>query len=215
MPPSARSRVKRIPDRARYDRETAYAILDEAPICHVSFVADGQPFVIPTLHARLGDELVLHGAKASRMLKHAAQGFPLCVAATLVDGIVLARSVFHHSMNYRSVVLFGTGRLVEDKAEKLEALKAISDHLAPGRWEDARQPNAKEMAATSVIVMTIDDATAKIRAGGPNDDEEDYELPVWAGLLPFRTVRGPLEPDPKRLRDVETPKYLLDLERRD
>lgn len=212
MPPSARSRVKRIPDRARYDRETAYAILDEAPICHVSFVADGQPFVIPTLHARLGDDLVLHGAKASRMLKHAAEGFPLCVAATLIDGIVLARSVFHHSMNYRSVVLFGTGRLVENDAEKLEALKAISDHLAPGRWEDARQPNPKEMAATSVIRMTIEDATAKIRAGGPNDDEEDYSLPVWAGLLPFRTVKGPLEADPKRHRDVTTPEYLRRLE---
>jgi len=212
MPPSARSRVKRIPDRARYDRETVYAILDEAPICHVSFVVDGQPFVIPTLHGRMGDELVLHGAKASRMLKHAADGFPLCVAATLVDGIVLARSVFHHSMNYRSVVLFGSGRLVSAREEKLEALKAISDQLAPGRWEDARLPNAKELAATSVIAMTIDEATAKMRTGGPNDDAEDYDLPVWAGVLPLRMVAGPLEADPKRRKDEPVPAYLAALE---
>lgn len=212
MPSSARGRVRRIPDRARYDRETVYAILDEAPICHVAFVVDGQPFVIPTLHGRLGDELVLHGAKASRMLKHAAAGFPISVAATLVDGIVLARSVFHHSMNYRSVVLFGTGRLVDDVAGKLEALKAISDHLAPGRWEDARLPNAKELAATSVIAMKIEEATAKIRAGGPNDDAEDYALPVWAGVLPLRMVAGPLEADPKRHTDEPVPVYLAALE---
>lgn len=212
MPPSARSRVRRIPERARYDRETVHAILNEATICHVSFVVDDQPFLIPTLHGLLGDRLVLHGAKASRMMKHAAEGFPLCVAATLVDGIVLARSVFHHSMNYRSVVLFGTGRLVDDAEEKLAALAAISDHLAPGRWDDARQPSRKELAATSVIAMDIEDATAKIRSGPPGDDEADYELPVWAGVLPFRTVAGPLVADPKRLRDVPIPDYLKNLE---
>lgn len=209
MPPSPRSRLRRIPDRGAYDHETIYAILDEAPVCHVGFAVDIQPFVIPTLHGRIGDRLYLHGAKASRLLKHAAAGYPLCVTVTLVDGLVLARSVFHHSMNYRSAVLFGTGRPVEDDAEKLEALKAISDHLLPGRWEDARRPSPKELAATSVIAFLIDEATAKVRTGPPKDDAEDYALPVWAGVLPYRVTAGPPEADPGRHTDVAAPDYLL------
>lgn len=177
-------------------------------MCHVGFTVEGQPFVIPTLHGRLGDRLFLHGARASRLLKHAAAGSPLCVTATLVDGLVLARSVFHHSMNYRSVVLFGTGRLLEGDDEKLEALAAISDHLLPGRWKDARLPSRKELDATSVIELAIEEATAKVRTGGPKDDEPDYALPHWAGVVPFRTVAGSPEPDPLRRTDVPLPSYL-------
>ena len=208
MPPTARSRLRRIPDRGSTDRELIHAILDEAPVCHVGFVVDGQPFVIPILHGRREDRLFLHGAKASRLLKHASGGNPLCVTATLVDGLVLARSVFHHSMNYRSVVLFGTGRLLTEDDEKLAALAAISDHLLPGRWEDARLPNRKELAATSVIELSIEEATAKVRTGGPKDDEPDYDLPHWAGVVPYRTVAGAPEPDPLRRADVPVPGYL-------
>jgi nitroimidazol reductase NimA-like FMN-containing flavoprotein (pyridoxamine 5'-phosphate oxidase superfamily) len=205
---SDRSRLRRIPDRARYDRDTVYAIVDSAPICHVGFVADGQPFVIPTIHGRQGDRLFLHGARASRMLKRAATGAPLCVTVTHVDGLVLARSVFHHSMNYRSAVLFGTGRLVEDRADKLAALQIVSDHLLPGRWEDARSPTKKELHATSVIEMTIEDATAKVRTGPPGDDDADYDLPVWAGVLPYAVQAGQPEADPGRRRDEPLPPYL-------
>jgi len=208
MPPTARSRLRRIPDRGSTDRELIHAILDEAPVCHVGFVVDAQPFVIPILHGRRDDHLFLHGAKASRLLKHAADGHPMCVTTTLVDGLVLARSVFHHSMNYRSVVLFGTGRLLTKDDEKLAALAAISEHLLPGRWEDARLPNRRELAATSVIEFAIEEATAKVRTGGPKDDESDYDLPHWAGVLPFRTVTGPPEPDPLRRADVPVPGYL-------
>ncbi len=205
---STLSRTLRPHQDAVQDPERIHAILDEAPVCHVGFTVDGQPFVIPTLHGRRGDRLYLHGAKASRLLKHAAAGLPLCVTATLVDGLVLARSVFHHSMNYRSVVLFGTGRQLESDGEKLEALAAISDHLLPGRWNDARLPTRKELDATSVIEVKIDEATAKMRTGGPKDDEADYALPHWAGVLPLRTVAGPPEPDPLRKADVPLPSYL-------
>lgn len=208
MPPSARSRLRRIPDRGSDDPERIRAILDEAPVCHVGFSVDGQPFVIPTLHGRKGDRLFLHGARASRLLKHAATGNPLCVTATIVDGLVLARSAFHHSMNYRSVVLFGTGRLLASDDEKLEALATISDHHLPGRWKDVRQPSKKELGATSVIEFAIEEAMAKVRSGGPNDDEADYALPHWAGVLPYRTVAGPPVPDPDRIRDVPLPAYL-------
>jgi uncharacterized protein len=203
-----RSRVKRLPKRGYYDRQTIYRILDEALICHVGFVENEQPFVIPINFARIGDTIVLHGAKASRLLKHIADGNPVCVEATIVDGLVLARSVFHHSVNYRSVVLFGTGRLVEDEQEKLAALEAVTEHLIPGRWKEARLPNRKEMNATRVVSIKIDEASAKVRAGGPVDDEQDYSFPVWAGVLPLQHT--PLSPvrDEAQSEAVALPSYL-------
>jgi uncharacterized protein len=181
-----KNRIKRLPKRGHYDRETIYQILDEALICHVGFVENGQPYVIPINFARVEDSLILHGAKASRLLKHIEAGHPVCVEATIVDGLVLARSVFNHSVNYRSVVLFGKGRPVEDEQEKLSALKAVTEHLLPGRWQEARLPNRKELNATRVVSMKIDEASAKVRMGPPVDDEEDYSLPVWAGVLPLQ-----------------------------
>lgn len=187
-PPSKnqRSRIKRLPKRGFYDRETIYRILDEALICHVGIVENGGPFVIPINFARIDDTLVLHGAKTSRLLRHIQAGHPVCIEATIVDGLVLARSVFHHSVNYRSVVLFGKGRPVEDEQEKLSALKAVTEHLIPGRWQEARLPNRKELNATRVVSMKIDEASAKVRMGPPVDDPEDYALPIWAGVLPLQ-----------------------------
>jgi hypothetical protein len=185
-----RNRVKRLPDRGHYDRETIFAILDEALICHVSFVQDRQPFVIPTLHVRAGDALLLHGATTSRLLRHIATGGEVCVAATIVDGLVLAKSVFHHSVNYRSVVLFGPGEIVEGDDAKLAALEAFTEKLLPGRWDDARQPNVAELKATAVIRIAIEEASAKVRTGGPKDDPEDLTLDVWAGVIPISLVRG-------------------------
>lgn len=203
-----RSRLRRIPARGSHDRRVVLEILDEARICHVAFSVDGQPFVIPTLHGRIGDRLILHGAKASRLIRHAGAGYELCVAATIVDGVVLARSLFHSSMNYRSVVLFGRGRLVESDSGKLEALKAVSDHLQPGRWEDARQPNDRELGATGVVEMEIETATAKVRSGPPGDDEEDYALPIWAGVIPIvESILAP-EADPRLTPGVGLPDYL-------
>ena len=180
------NRVRRVPQRSHYDRETIYAIVDEAPICHVGFVQDDRPFVIPTIHARMGDSLVLHGAPASRILKQIEAGNEVCITVTILDGLVLARSVFHHSMNYRSAVLFGRGRIIDDASEKMEALEVLTDHVMPGRWQDARTPNAKELKATTVVAISIELASAKVRAGGPSDEEEDYALPVWAGVVPMR-----------------------------
>ena len=203
-----RSRIKRLPKRGHYDRETIYRILDEALICHVGIVEHGQPFVIPINFARTGDSIVLHGAKASRLLKYIEGGNPVCVEATIVDGLVLARSVFHHSMNYRSVVLFGTGRIVEDELEKMAALEAITEYLIPGRWKEARLPDRKEMNATLVVSIKIDEASAKVRVGPPIDDEEDYDLPVWAGVLPLR--KAPLSPirDEVQSEEVALPPYI-------
>jgi nitroimidazol reductase NimA-like FMN-containing flavoprotein (pyridoxamine 5'-phosphate oxidase superfamily) len=178
--------VKRLPKRAAYDRDTIDAILDEALVCHVGFVADGQPFVIPTIHGRHGDLLYLHGSAASRMLGAVSDGIPVCVTVTLVDGLVLARSAFHHSMNYRSVVVLGKGEPVVDEDEKLAALRTIVEHVQPGRWDVARRPNEKEMKATLVLRLPIEEASAKVRTGPPIDDEEDYALPVWAGVIPLR-----------------------------
>ena len=200
--------VKRLPKRGHYDRETIYRILDEALICHVGFAEGGQPYVIPINFARIDDTIVLHGAKASRLLKHVEAGHPICVEATIVDGLVLARSVFHHSVNYRSVVLFGTGRLVVDEREKLAALEAVTEHLIPGRWKEARLPNQKELNATSVVSIRIDDASAKVRVGPPVDDEEDYTLPVWAGVLPLQEL--PLSPvqDEQQPEEIALPGYV-------
>ena len=206
--------IKRLPKRGYYDHETIHRILDEALICHVGFVVDGQPYVIPTNFARIGDTIVLHGAKASRLLKHVEAGHPICVEATIVDGLVLARSVFHHSVNYRSVVVFGTGRLVTDEQEKLAALEAVTEHLVPGRWREARLPNRKELNATSVVVMRIDEASAKVRVGPPVDEEEDYALPVWAGVLPLQEV--PLSPirDELQSEEIALPEYVVGYSRK-
>jgi len=193
LPPSERTRVKRLPARAAYERETIDAILDEGLVCHVGFVLDGQPFVIPTAYARVGDGLLVHGSAASRMLRGLATGLPVCVTVTLIDGLVLARSAFHQSMNYRSVVILGVATLVSEPEEKLGALEVIVDHLVPGRWAEVRQPNEKELKATSVLRLSLAEASAKIRSGGPLDDEEDMALPCWAGVLPLRlTASAPI-----------------------
>jgi len=203
-----RNRIKRLPKRGQYDRETIYQILDEALICHVGFVDKRQPYVIPINFARLEDSIVMHGAKTSRLLKHIQAGHPICVEATIVDGLVLARSVFHHSVNYRSVVVFGKGSLIEDEQDKLTALQAVTDHLIPGRWQEARLPNRKELNATSVVSIKIDDASAKVRIGPPVDDDEDYALPVWAGVLPLKEL--PLTPihDELQSETVLLPDYI-------
>ena len=203
-----KNRIRRLPQRGHYDRETIYQILDEALICHVGFVQDNQPYVIPINFARVEDTIVLHGAKASRLLKHVEAGHPVCVEATIVDGLVLARSVFHHSVNYRSVVLFGRGRLIADEEEKLAALEAVTEHLIPGRWKEARLPSQKELNATSVVSIQIDEASAKVRVGPPVDEEEDYTLPVWAGILPLQEL--PLAPvrDALQSETVPMPVYV-------
>ena len=199
-----RNRVKRIPKRGHYDRETIYQILDAASVGHVGFVIDGQAFVIPTIYGRDGDTLYLHGATTSRMLVHLQKGVPACMTVTHIDGLVLARSAFHHSMNYRSAVVFGTARLVEPE-KKLEALKVVSDQILKGRWEEVRQPNAKELKATSVVAINIAEASAKIRTGPPGDEPEDYDLPIWAGVLPMRTVFEEPEEDPMSKLKLEVP----------
>jgi uncharacterized protein len=192
--------VKREPHRGRYDRETIDAILDEALLCHLGFEVDGQPYVIPTLHARVGDRLYVHGSAASRMLRHASAGMPMCATVTLFDGLVLARSVFNHSVNYRSVVVFGTATLVEG-AEKREALRALTEQLAPGRWDEARQPTAKELKATWILALPLDEASAKLRTGAEEDDLEDRDLPVWAGVVPVHLAAAPSDYDWKRVRN--------------
>ena len=206
--------IKRLPKRGHYDRETIYRILDEALICHVGFVQDRQPYVIPINFARVDDTIVLHGAKASRLLKHIEAGHPICVETTIVDGLVLARSVFHHSVNYRSVVLFGTGHLLQDEQEKLHALEAVTEHLIPGRWKEARLPNAKELNATSVVSIRIDDASAKVRVGPPMDEEEDYVLPVWAGVLPLQELALPPLQDELQSREISLPDSIAQYSRK-
>ena len=206
-----RNRVRRIPDRGVYDRETVYAIIDEALICHVGIAVDGQPFVIPTIPARVGDLLYLHGSSASRLLRHARAGHALCVTITHLDGIVLARSIYNHSMNYRSAVIFGRGRPVDDPAEKLAALEAFSEQVLPGRWADARQPSPNELKATAVVAIPLEEAAAKIRSGPPGDEEADYDLDVWAGVLPVKQVFGEFEADPRLRPGIEPPAYLDDL----
>ena len=201
------NRVKRLPDRGHYDRDTIYPIVDAGLICHVAFVVDGRPFVIPTLHARDGDTLLLHGASTSRMLRQVALGGEVCVTITHVDGLVLAKSVFNHSVNYRSAVLFGRGRLVEDEAGKMAALAAFTEKILAGRWADARLPNPTEMKATAVIAVDIESASAKVRTGPPHDDAEDLDLPVWVGVLPLTQVSG--APIPAGYGPVvELPEYL-------
>jgi hypothetical protein len=199
--------VTREPERAVYDRTAAYQILDEGFICHVGFVADGQPFVIPTSYGRKGDDVYIHGSAASRMLRNLDQGIPVCVTVTLLDGLVLARSIFNHSMNYRSVVVLGKAVAVEDPQEKLEALQALAEHILPGRWADVRQPNEKELKATLVLRLPIEEFSAKVRQGPPVDDAEDYSFPTWAGVIPLQLVPGEPVSDPKLDPGREAPAY--------
>ena len=206
--PTQRTRVRRLPKRGAYDRATIDAILDEALVCHVGFVLDGQPFVIPTLHARDRDRVLIHGSAASRMLRNLDAGVDVCVAVTLADQLVIARSAFHSSMNYRSVVLLGKARLIEEPKAKVEALRALVEHLIPGRWEDCRQPNARELKATWILEIPIDEASAKIRTGPPIDDDEDYALDFWAGVLPIAHGYGRPMRDAKLRPGIEAPAYL-------
>jgi len=206
--PTERTQVKRLPKRGHYDSETIYSILDAGFVCHVGFAVDGQPYVIPTNYGRSGHTLYLHGSAASRMLKTLSGGVPVCVTVTLVDGLVLARSAFHHSVNYRSVVILGTAQLVEDPAEKMGALRIFTEHVMKGRWDDVRQPTEQELKATTVLALPLEEVSAKVRTGGPKDDDEDYALPVWAGVLPLETVARSPEPDALRKNDPPLPEYL-------
>lgn len=212
--PTARTRVVREPHRGVYDRAQAYEILDEGFICHVGFVSDGQPFVIPTGYGRSGDNLYIHGSAASRMLRNLAQGVQVCATITLLDGLVLARSVFNHSMNYRSVVILGTATLVNDPAEKLQALRLLSEHILPGRWAESRQPSEKELKATSVLRLPIEEFSAKVRQGPPIDDEEDYSFLTWAGVIPLQMVAGAAVTDPTREPLGQMPEYAKQYSRR-
>lgn len=205
--PTVRTRVVREPHRAVYDRETVYRILDAAFLCHIGFVVDGQPYVIPTSFGRKDANLYIHGSAASRMLRNLQGGVPVCVTVTLLDGLVLARSVFNHSMNYRSVVVLGKATLVEDPAEKLEALRTLSEHIIPGRWADARQPNERELKQTSVLRLPIEEFSAKVRTGPPIDDEEDYSFPTWAGIVPLEMKAGTPIGDSRLDPACETPEY--------
>ena len=209
-----RSQLRRLPDRGFHDPETIHAILDAGFLAHVGFQLDGQPFVIPTLYGREGDKLYLHGSAASRMLRQLETGMPACVNVTLADGLVLARSAFHHSMNYRSVVAFGRARKIQDRAQKIQALRAISEHLIAGRWDDVRGPNDQELKATAVLEFSIEEASVKIRQGPPADDEDDYQLRIWAGLLPLKLEAKPPIADPQLAESIEVPKYILDLRHR-
>lgn len=205
--PTVRTRLVREADRAVYDRAAAYRILDEGFICHVGFVAEGQPFVIPTGYGRVGDDLYIHGSAASRMLRNLDQGVAVCVTVTLLDGLVLARSIFNHSMNYRSVVVLGTARAVQDPKEKLEALRLLSEHILPGRWAESRQPNEKEIKATLVMRLPIAEFSAKVRQGPPIDDEDDYAFATWAGVIPLRMVAGEPVDDPRLMAGQVAPEY--------
>jgi nitroimidazol reductase NimA-like FMN-containing flavoprotein (pyridoxamine 5'-phosphate oxidase superfamily) len=211
--PTERTRVVREPHRGAYDRETIYKILDEGFVCHVGFETDGQPFVIPTLYARVGDAIYFHGSAASRMLRGAAGGVPVCVTVTLTDGLVLARSVFNHSMNYRSVVALGKAMLVDTPTEKLEALHAFTEKILPGRWQDVRQPNQKELKATSILKLPLAEISAKIRSGPVQDDEEDYALPVWAGIVPLHLQAEAPVRDERCDPAIPTPAYAANYRR--
>jgi hypothetical protein len=205
--PTPRTRLVREADRAVYDREAAYRILDEGFLCHVGFVADGQPFVIPTSYGRKDASLYIHGSAASRMLRQMKDGVPVCVTVTLLDGLVLARSIFNHSMIYRSVVVLGKATLVDDPEEKLDALRLLSEHIIPGRWADSRQPNERELKATSVLRVPIEEFSAKVRMGPVVDDEEDYSFPTWAGVVPLETIAGAPIDDPRLDPAREVPAY--------
>jgi nitroimidazol reductase NimA-like FMN-containing flavoprotein (pyridoxamine 5'-phosphate oxidase superfamily) len=201
-----RTRVRRLPERASYDPAVVHAILDEGFVCHVGFVVDGQPYVIPTGYARAGETLYLHGSSGSRL--GLRPGLPVCVTVTLLDGLVLARSAFHHSMNYRSVTVLGRTRPVTDPGEKDAALRALVEHIVPGRSGAVRAGNRRELAATVVLALPLEEVSAKLRAGPPVDEDEDYALPVWAGVLPLALVPGAPEPDPRLDPEVPTPAHV-------
>jgi nitroimidazol reductase NimA-like FMN-containing flavoprotein (pyridoxamine 5'-phosphate oxidase superfamily) len=213
FPQTDRTKLKRLPKRGHFDRETVCSILDEGFICHVGFAVDGQPFVIPTGYARAGDKLYIHGSQASRMLRTLAGGIDACVTVTIVDGLVLARSAFHHSMNYRSVLVVGRATLVDDPAEKMTALVALSEHIVRGRWADVREPTEQEMIQTTVLCLPLDEASAKIRTGPPLDDEEDYALPIWAGVVPLKLVAGDPVNDPRLPAEIPVPEYATNYKR--
>jgi len=208
-----RTTLKRLPKRASYDREVINSILDEGFICHVGFSVEGKPFVIPTGYARVEDKLLIHGSQASRMLRTLSEGIEVCVTVTLLDGLVLARSAFHHSMNYRSVVIFGRATLVEDRTEKMSALFALSEHIIRDRWSDVRGPSESELRQTTVLSLPIDEASAKIRTGPPLDDEEDYGMEVWAGVMPLRLEAGQPIADPRLLPGIDPPEYVFNYSR--
>ena len=208
VPITKRTKLKRLPKRGHFERETINGILDEAFICHIGFVVDEQPYVIPTTLARVGNDLYVHGSAASRMLRNLSEGANVCVTVTLVDGLVLARSAFHHSINYRSVVVLGNAVLVTDDQEKIKALEAITEQIVPGRWTDVRWPTELELKATSVLRLPIDEVSAKIRSGGPIDDEEDYDIQVWAGVLPLSISPGAPIDDERLLEGLTPPDYV-------
>jgi len=205
-----RTKLKRLPERGRFDRETVYSILDAGFLCHVGFIHDGKPVVIPTAFGREGDRIYIHGSAASRMQRGAAKGIDLCVTVTHVDGLVLARSGFHSSINYRSVVIFGTATPITDPEEKTRALAIFSEHLLPGRWAEIRPPSELELKGTSVLAIELNEVSAKVRTGPPKDDEEDYALPVWAGVLPIETHFGTPIADAKLPAGIGVPEYLKD-----
>jgi uncharacterized protein len=202
-----RTTLKRLPKRGSHEREVIDRILDEGFICHVGFMVDGQPFVIPTGYARVEDNLIVHGSQASRMLRALGQGIDVCVTVTLIDGLVLARSAFHHSMNYRSVMILGRAKVIDDRAEKLQALFALSEHMIPGRWQDVREPSEEELRQTTVLSLPIEEGSAKIRTGPPLDDEEDYELPMWAGVIPLKLAAAQPVADPRLPAQTPIPEY--------
>jgi len=207
FPITERMRLLREAHRAVYDRDAIYNILDEAFVCHVGFAQEGQPFVIPTMFARVSDAIYFHGSAASRMLRALSGGLPVCITVTLTDGLVLARSVFNHSMNYRSVVALGKATLIDDPAEKQQALQAFTEKLIPGRWNDARQPNEKELKATSILKLPLTEVSAKVRTGDVEDDADDYALPIWAGVIPMRLVADPVIRDARCDVSIPTPGY--------
>jgi len=209
-----RTKLKRIPKRGNFERAAIYKILDEAFICHVGFAVNNQPFVIPTSFARIGDRLVIHGSAASRMMRELKAEIDVCVTVTLVDALVLARSAFHHSMNYRSVVVFGKAKIIEGEREKYAALKAFTEHIVPHRWAEIRPPSKNELKGTTVLSLELSEASAKIRAGGPVDDEEDYEMDVWAGVLPLELKIGAPVADERLRTGVEVPSNILNYTRK-
>lgn len=209
LPVSDRTRVKRLHDRGKFDTETMYAILDDGFLCHVSFAMDGRPFCIPTGYWREGDHFYIHGSTASRTIKALATGVEACIVVTLVDGLVMARSAMHHSVNYRSVVLFGTAEVVDDPDYKLASLKHFVERISPGRWDEIRGPNPQEFKATTVLRFPITEASAKVRTGPPVDDEEDYAMPVWAGIVPMVQNMGVPDPDPRMTAETPVPAHIL------
>ncbi len=211
--PTEKTKLKRIPKRGNFERETINRILDEAFICHVGFTVENQTFVIPTSYARNGENLLIHGSAVSRMMRNLSKGIEVCVTVTLIDGLVLARSAFHHSMNYRSVVIFGTAQIVEDEAEKFEALRLFTEHIVKNRWNEIRVPNSKELKGTTVLRLPITESSAKIRTGDPVDDAEDYDLNFWAGVIPLKMIAEKPIDDALLKKGIDTPEYALKYKR--